>query len=191
MDFDDVALCYLFMQAGGGDEKEKTAEFNELEKVVKLPDWESDRLSEFKKEFKKKEVAQKKISEMLPEYAERYASSSSFSSLMKEYGIGSNDEGEERGLTVLWWFIRLSYASEKRSEFDDTFIQSFASKMKIDESYVQEMKDTKESFLLIEKKPQWAESENLSDSEMAEINRQCKEDKDVLNDSIYDLVYLG
>ena len=89
------------------------------------------------------------------------------------------------------FYFCISYTSEKRSEFDDTFIQSFASKMKIDESYVQEMKDTMESFLLIEKKPQWAESENLSDSEMAEINRQCKEDKDVLNDSIYDLVYLG
>ena len=189
MDFDDVALCYLFMQASGAT-KEKSKEFDKLKEVAKLGDWEEERLSDFQKEFKMEESARNKLSEMFSDYTKSLDSSSSLSSLMKDYGIGGSNDDESRWRVVLWWLIRLSYASENRPDFDDEFLKDFTSQMKIDETCLQEMKDTMEVFLILDKKPQWAESVGFSTNEISEYQKEINSDEDTLNDSIYDLVFL-
>lgn len=172
MNVEDAILCYLFMKATKNEtDKNRKA-------VAALSYWEKEEFDEFFNQ-KQEQDAWTLLKTTLDEYC-------SSNELLTEH-----DDKTYRFRTVLWTLINISYSAETRSKPEIALINEFASRMKIDSSYIQEVEDTVRTAVVLEKQRDWLEESRLPYSEGKAISEQISKDEELLLKSVDALIRLG
>ena len=175
MNVEDAILCYLFMKAT------KNETDKNREAVAALSYWEKEEFDEFFKLFNQKQ--EQDAWTLLKTTLDEYCSSNEW--------LTERDDETYRFRTVLWTLINISYSAETRSKPEIALINEFASRMKIDSSYIQEVEDTVRVAVALEKKRNWLEESRLPYSEGKAISEQISKDEELLLKSVDALIRLG
>lgn len=176
MEVKDAILCYLFMKATKNENDKNRKALEHIQAA--LSDWEKEEFDEFCNQKQEQDAWT-----LLKTTLDEYCSSNEW--------LTEHDDETYRFRTVLWTLINISYGAETRSKPEIAFINEFASRMKIDSSYIQEIEDTVRTAVVLEKQRDWIDESRLTYSEGKVISEQISKDEELLLKSVDALIRLG
>lgn len=198
MELDDLKLCYLFIKTGETASEEKLKALENAKTKSKLSDFEMQNFDEFCHYITDSKNAAKRLLTMLPKLKKQSKKSVGMEAFFDTMNDTLHPTYEsrlrntpERAREVLFTLIEITSCDKEQCEQDKDFINDFALRMNIDESYIHEFKDIIKTQRTLYAKRERAKDTCNSDEDSEELLKQCDADLKVLEKDINDLIQLG
>ena len=190
MELDDLELCYLFIRTSGNITKEKEKAFEAVKKNAKFSDYELEKFDTVCKFFCKTEKdALRSLRSMLPKSKKK--KNNWLDDLFDHTYEAEVRRNPARARNLLNILIHISCETKERSQYDIDFINDFAERMKIDESYIHEFEDICETEYILNAMRDGIKNVGYSESETDRIIEQNNADLKTLETDVSDLIALG
>lgn len=189
MELDDLELCYLFIKTSGNITSEKEQAFEVVKKNAKFSDYELEKFDYFCNTYKSEKDAVRRLRSMLPKSKKK--KSNWLDDLFDHSYEAEVRRNPIRARNLLNILIHISCKNKERTQYDIDFINDFAERMKIDESYIHEFEDICETEYVLNSMHDGIKTFGYSESENDRIISQNAEDLKTLETDVSDLIALG